>query len=428
MKLFSRYTRINLVATVIVFLLSAIAFYFLLRFIVLNQVDEDLKIEQREIETYTNKYTRLPEIITVRDQYITYTKTEKAGGKRIFYSLLMKEATDKEAEVFRQLLFYINVRGQWYQITVSKSLEGTDNLIESIVTIAIITILVILIISLVINRLLLQKLWQPFYETLSVIRSFQLGKNRRLIFPATNIEEFTIMNETLSLTTAKAYEDYQYLKEFTENASHELQTPLAIIRSKMDVLIQHENLSELQSKTVQGVYEAIERLSRLNQGLLLLTKIENGQYQDKTGIRIGAKVKEKIQQFEEMIASKNIKLNLALNDTVDLYINASLLDILLNNLFSNAVKYNIQNGMLEIITGNGVFEISNSAAFTALDDSKLFRRFAKSGYTGEGIGLGLAIVHQATEASGFSIRYNYDNQLHHFILTDNEHYPQPKQL
>jgi signal transduction histidine kinase len=421
MKLFTRYNRINLFATVIVFLLSGISFYFLLRYILVDQVDEDLKIEQHEIQTYSGKYQRLPEIINVKDQRISYTAVTKEGGKKTFRTVHVYDGAEKEKTIFRQLIFYIDVNGQWYQVNVSKSLEGTDDMIQSIVSITLFTIVLILATSFLINRLVLRKLWQPFYDTLAAMRHFEVGKKEQPVFPATTIDEFMVMNDTLRQATTKADQDYLYLKEFTENASHELQTPLAIIRSKLDVLIQDEQLTEPQSKAVQGAYEAIQRLSRLNQGLLLLTKIENGQYADTAAINISQKITEKIVQFEEMIASKNITVTTALDKSVHIKMNPVLADILLNNLFSNAIKYNLEGGTIDIIADEGIIEISNSGDTTGLDTDRVFRRFGKTGQAKDGVGLGLAIVRQAAEVSGYATRYIYEDEQHHFLLVENNH-------
>ncbi len=420
MKLFTRYNRINLLATVIIFLLSGLAFYFLLKYILIDQLDEDLKIEQHEIQTYANKYHQLPEIIPVRDQHISYMAIEKDGGEREFASMWLKDASEKEPELFRELTFFIDVNKQWYRVTVRKSLEGTDDMIHSIVTITLVTILVILIVSFFINRLVLKRLWQPFYDSLAAMKQFELGKNKRLQFPSTSIEEFSIMNETLGQATAKAHEDYRYLKEFTENASHELQTPLAIIRSKLDVLIQDEYLSEAQSRTVQGAYDAIQKLSRLNQGLLLLAKIENGQYTETAPINVSKKIRGKIEQFTELTASKRLLITTALDETAVVKANPELFDILVNNLLSNAIKYNSEGGNIDIIVEEGLLEISNTAVAGALDESRLFRRFAKSGSAKEGVGLGLAIIRQAAEVSGFETRYVYEDEQHHFLLITNK--------
>ena len=420
MKLFTRYNRINLLATVSIFLLSGISFYFLLRYVIVGQVDEDLKIEQTEIESYVAKYNQLPEIIAVRDQHINYAPATNAE-KRIFHTIQSMDSGDKEKEPFREFLFYIRVRDNWNKVSVSKSLEGTEKMVQSIVFITLLTILMILIVSLIINRLVLKKLWQPFYDSLAAIRHFELGKGKLLSFPDTKIDEFKVMNDTLRQTTARADDDYKHLKEFTENASHELQTPLAIIQSKMDVLIQDEDLSEPQSRAVQGAYEAIQRLARLNHALLLLTKIENGQFAETVNINIAQKINDKIEQFEEMIAAKKIAVTATMDHNAVITMNPVLADILLNNLFSNAIKYNKPEGEIDIIADSGVIEFSNTGETTELDREMLFRRFAGAGKGKEGIGLGLAIVKQVAEASGLEAQYAFEHGQHHFMLIDPRH-------
>src|SRR6185295_1048519 len=84
MKLFTKYTRINLLTTIIIFLLSATAFYFVIRYILINQVDNDLKIEEREIETYVKEHHTLPEPIPVKDQKISYALSDQDLKKRRF--------------------------------------------------------------------------------------------------------------------------------------------------------------------------------------------------------------------------------------------------------------------------------------------------------------------------------------------------------
>ncbi len=252
------------------------------------------------------------------------------------------------------------------------------------------------------------------------MRHFELGKKELPLLPPTEIDEFTLMNETLRHVTAKAQQDYQHLKEFTENASHELQTPLAIVKSKLDMLIQDEHLSEPQSRSVQAAYEAIQRLSRLNQALLLLTKIENGQYAETAIINAVQKINEKMTQFEEMIGAKNITVTANIDPLVDFAMNPVLTDILLNNLFSNAIKYNKPGGSIAITADRNMIAFSNTGAASPLDEDRLFRRFSRPGTSKEGIGLGLAIIRQAAAVSGFETRYAFNHQQHHFLLVKNK--------
>ena len=412
MKLFTKYTRVNLLATIVIFLLSVVAFYFAIRFIVIDQVDSDLRIEEREIETYVKEHNALPEPIPVKDQKISYSPSGDHSHKKRFTTMAIKGERDS----FRILQFGITVNEKNYMATVAKSLEGTDDLANSILFISLATILLIMGASLIINRVLLKRLWKPFYSSLGVLKNFRVDKKQSLNFPSTQIDEFTFMNQTIQKTTSQAQQEYSLLKEFTENASHEMQTPLAIIRSKLDLLIQDENLSEGQSKTMQSAYSAIEKLSRLNQSLLLLAKIENNQFAETTTINLKQKLEEKLDAFHELWQNQGISVSSSLADaTVSL--NNELTDILLNNLLSNATRHNFSNGCIKIILKVKTLEISNSSKEKELNSQQMFLRFFSQDKKSRYNGLGLSIIKQICDVSGFSIRYLFTGNEHRFILS-----------
>ena len=412
MKLFTKYTRVNLLATIVIFLLSVVAFYFAIRFIVIDQVDSDLRIEEREIETYVKEHNALPEPIPVKDQKISYSPSGDHSHKKRFTTIAIKGERDS----FRILQFGITVNEKNYMATVAKSLEGTDNLANSILFISLATILLIMGTSLIINRVLLKRLWKPFYSSLDVLKNFRVDKKQSLNFPSTQIDEFTFMNQTIQKTTNQAQQEYSLLKEFTENASHEMQTPLAIIRSKLDLLIQDENLSEDQSKTMQSAYSAIEKLSRLNQSLLLLAKIENNQFAETTNINLKQKLEEKLDAFHELWQNQGISVSSSLADaTVSL--NNELTDILLNNLLSNATRHNFSNGCIKIVLKEKTLEISNSSKEKELNSQQMFLRFFSQDKKSRYNGLGLSIIKQICDVSGFSIRYLFTGNEHRFILS-----------
>ena len=415
MKLFTKYNRINLLATIIIFLLASTAFYFAIRYILISQVDEDLKIEQREIETYAKEHDMLPEAIPVKDQKIIYTVADRPLPIREFKTTSVYDSAEAEKNPYRVLIFGIKTNGKLFTVSVAKSLEGTDDLIHSILLITFTTILVILVASLMINRILLKRLWKPFYDTLSTIKNFKIDKKESLNFPGTKIDEFDFMNQTLKEATSRAQQDYLVLKEFTENASHEMQTPLSIIRSKLDLLIQGENLSEEQGKTVQSTYQAIEKLSRLNYSLLLLAKIENNQYAETSAVNLKQKIEEKTEAFNELWQNQNISVTTSLVDTT-IRMNNELADILLNNLLSNATRYNVPGGIIKIETTNKSLGISNTSSQKELDQRRLYSRFYKQGDHGQN-GLGLSIIKQICDVSGFKIDYSFKHDQHLFIIS-----------
>ncbi len=414
MKLFTRYFRINLLATLLIFLLASIAFYFLLWWVMINQVDEDLKIEQREIQTYVSKYNRPPEPITVKDQRISYEQSEIHEYIRHFNTV--KSPDRREREDFRQISFTMPVGNQWLLFKVSKSLEGTHDMNRSIVLISLLTVVLILMVSLLINRWLLRRLWQPFYSTLSGVKRFRLGEKKPPSFVSSSIDEFNLLNKTLDQFIQSAEKEYTLLKEFTENASHELQTPLAIVQSKLDTLIQDEHLSEAQSNAAQTAYEAIRKMARLNQSLLLLSKIENRQFSETSSFDLKNLVEEKIADWQELWQGKNLKITASLEPT-SIIMNKQLTDILLNNLFSNAARHTADGGSIHMSLRQNEFTISNDASGGALDTGKLFQRFSKGGQSTDQYGLGLSIVQQIIEVSGKRISYHFEKGKHVFIIS-----------
>ncbi len=418
MKLFTRYSRINLLATLAIFVLASIAFYFLLWFVMISQVDEDLKIEQREIETYVSKYGKPPEPINVKDQHVSSEPTSIKESVRHFSTVSFHETDhegESEREEFRQISFTLPVGDHWMLFKVSKSLEGTRDMNRSIILISLLTIVLILIVSLLINRWLLRRLWQPFYKSLAAVKEHRLGLKKMPAFDATGIDEFSLLNQTLEQFIGGAEKEYTLLREFTENASHELQTPLAIVRSKLDTLIQDEHLSESQSKAAQTAYEAIRKMARLNQSLLLLSKIENRQYSETSQFDMKTCVEEKMADWQDFWKEKNLRVDSFLEST-PIVMNMELADILLNNLFSNATRHSPPGGSVEIRLANRQFRLSNTAAGEGLDTEKLFQRFSKGGQSTDQHGLGLSIVRQIATVSGIGIHYEFAGGNHIFII------------
>ena len=406
--------RLNLLATLSIFILSSVTYYFLIRFVVLDQFDENLQIERVEIEKYAAKYHDLPEIIPVKDRLISFTPAE-GPHKSSFETVTAYDTIGMDTAEFRKLFFTVKAGGQWNRVMVGKSMEGTEHLIHTIILISIATILLILIVSAIINRVVLKNLWQPFYEILQFMKDYEVGRKISFSFPDSKTEEFSLMNAVLKKAITKVDNDYLALKEFTENASHEMQTPLAIIRSKMDLVIQDEDASGRHEANLHAIYKSIDKLTNLNRSLLLLTKIGNNQFADETEIDVNEKLKDKITQFREMLLDKDIKLSLKTVD-VKVFMDAELLDILLNNLLSNAIKHNLKGGNIKIILYENKLVIGNPGNSFALDENRVFTRFYKSEHNSDFTGLGLSIMKQICVASRCDISYRFENRMHFFTI------------
>ena len=415
MKLFTRYNRIILLMMVLVFLLSSILYYFLLNYILIQEVDEVLNHRKARMEHYASKYGRLPVPDYMGEVQVSYALV-KQPITGVHSSLVnLYDTMENSVGPFRKFVFTIPVQGQIYQVTLARPLAGTRNLAITIILVTLLTILIILITSLFINRILLHRLWQPFYSIIAAMRSYKLGKVKEINLPQTTTEEFLFLSDNLKETIKKTEEEYQILKEFTENASHELQTPLAIIRSKLDLFIQREDLSEAHSEELKEIYTAVKKMSRLSGSLLLLTKIENQQFDQISVINLKEKIEEKVQQFRELWNDNQLNLHCHLEEAI-IKANGDLTDILLNNLLSNASRHNTKGGTIDIYLKAHQLTITNTGSPKALDSNRLFRRFYKEKAHSHHNGLGLSIIKQICEQSHIQIAYFHKNDNHSFQL------------
>jgi signal transduction histidine kinase len=258
----------------------------------------------------------------------------------------------------------------------------------------------------------LGKLWKPFNSTLQQIKQFNLSGKDQVHLEQTNINEFTELNNAVSLMTKRVSQDYDEIKNFTENASHEIQTPLAIIKSKLELLSQSENLNEEQMNSIQSISETTSRLSKLNQSLILLTKIDNKQFRETEQVDISELALHHLNNYEELLHAKNITVTKNIEPNLKLVMNENLAEILIINLITNAIKHNIDNGSIQIKITMNSFSVTNTGLELESDPSELFERFKKDKVNSDSLGLGLSIVKKICERYGFEITYHYSGLLH----------------
>jgi signal transduction histidine kinase len=265
------------------------------------------------------------------------------------------------------------------------------------------------------NRFVLRKLWRPFYNTIEELKTFELERSQTLHLPSVKTEEFALLNATLTGVSERAVREYTLLKEFTENASHELQTPLAVIGSKLDLLIQDEALSGSQSKIVQDAYHALARMTHLNQSLLELAKIEGGQYHKRLYLDLRSLLSEKLSVLEELFHSRALQVSIDLESST-VRMHPVLADMLLNNLLTNAIYHNVDNGQISIRLGARSLTICNTSEQPPISRDLVFRRFSKPDNQSRGTGLGLAISQQICAASACTLDYHHKSNRHCFTV------------
>jgi len=260
-------------------------------------------------------------------------------------------------------------------------------------------------------RLLSGKIFSPLRRTMKAIHSFDLKQKNKIQLPQTSTTEFKELNVFLSKMTDKAMEDYAAVKEFSENASHELQTPLAVIRSKIE-LLSETNIDGVQAALIGDMQNAIEKLSHINRSLILLTKLENQEFKATESLKFCRVTKDVIATYEDWIAMREINLSTSLDKTIPLTIHPALAEMLISNLLSNAIRHNHDGGQINVLLTSREFCISNTGLPPQGPTCELFQRFKKSNQSNDSIGLGLAIVKQICEVNNFAIDYTYADGWH----------------
>ena len=411
MKLFAKYNRVNIVATVVVLVIGGICYYLILHFVLLKQLDNDLNAEEQEIKNYILLNHLLPVPTNTKEQEIIFKESTSAIKRKIESKKIYKKEDD-EYEICRILFFAVNVSGKNYNVYISQSQEATENLMQLIASITLGLVLLLLFILFILNRFILNKLWHPFNTTLAKLKEFDINKNQKLQLNTTKIDEFIDLNYAVTKMNESVIRDYNALKSFTENASHEIQTPLAIVNTKLELLIQSENFTAAQIQNIQTIHNEINRLSKLNKSLLLLTKIDNHQFEEKEEVDIVKIITTLLNNYDELFTAKKINLIKEMETTVFILMNETMAQVLVSNLINNAIKHNIDNGTINIFLNNTFLLITNTGTALQNYPANMFERFKKDKMHSDSLGLGLSIVKRICDLYNFTVTYNYENNLH----------------
>lgn len=307
------------------------------------------------------------------------------------------------------------VNGKHYYVAAYDGMVESDDITEAVIKSITGIFLVMLVITGLLSYLISKHLLHPFHKTLKAIRSFRLRQNEPLALAPTRTTEFKKLNLFLEEMTEKARHDYQVLKEFTENASHEMQTPLAIIRGKLELLMESE-INDSQAKLIMSAHNAVEKLSKMGQSLILLSKLENREFDPPEKVDFSRLLTESLEAFEELIEMKSISLRKEIQEGVKLTIHPVLAEILLSNLVSNAIRHNTRQGSIEVTLTRHELRIVNSGEPLKIPPDEIFKRFKKSNQTNDSVGLGLAIVKQICAMNDMRITYDWQDAKHHFRL------------
>jgi signal transduction histidine kinase len=414
-KLLIKTNLYYILVALIIFCAGTAVFYWNLKHIMYEDATEKLHAEAGQIAQSLDQLGKMPEqFITAGDKITIQPAT--ASALPVLRDTLIYDKADSEELHYRVYSFTHPVNSKLYLITISHPIFESDDLIPPIVKSMLGILAALLGGMLLITQWISRKLWKPFYAALDQLKNYNLAQRPAELMRHSGIHEFDELNAAITKMTDKIHADYNSLKAFSENASHEIQTPLAIIQSKLEMLIQSKDLREEQMKLIREVYESANRLSKLNQALILLTRIGNKQFADTLLISMNELVEKKLEHFEELLLMKEIRVSRELTESPALHMNPVLADVLIANLIGNAIKHNVKNGQLHVKTTKQSLTISNTGELLHTPPAELFDRFRKENASSESLGLGLSIVRQICDTYQIKISYTCVDKLHTIVL------------
>ncbi|WP_372633426.1 sensor histidine kinase [Fodinibius sp.] len=414
MKLINKFILIYLVVTVIVLGIGGYISFFVIK----GELDNELKwrfMDRIDRVTYLlekGKDFKSEKLKGSGDRNLIIQQLpQKVAPETVIKDTMVWHDRLQQMEPNLKVSAYRTVEDTSYFISTYGALVETDDITEAVIQILLWILGLQVIGAIGVGFIVSGRLFKPFRETLARIKRFNIQDREPILAKETSVEEFNDLNRFVEEMTRKAVKDYKNLKEFAENASHELQTPLSITKGKLELLTETD-LTPEQYQYVEASQRSIKKLSRLSESLALLTKIENHEFTNKDKVNVTNLIRESTQAFEEFIKLNGLQVETDLEEEVFLQIHPVLADIMWTNLFQNAIKHNIENGRIRITLANDRLEISNTGKPLDMDTNVLFKRFKKADHGVDSIGLGLSIIEQIVDQNNYAISYDYEDGWH----------------
>ena len=415
--------RLSLLATLILVCWSVFFYY-----TIMNEVND-------EVDDSLEDYAEMIIIRSVRNEALP---TASSGSNNQFF---LREITPQYAaqtphvryedrDVFieekdefepARVLTYIfqNDDGKFFELEVSTPHIDKKDLRGAIFYWIVFLFLAILLCILLLNLWTIGHSMRPLRKLLRWLDKYRVGEDNRPLDNPTKIYEFRKLNEVVKESIERTEVAYEQQKMFIGNASHEMQTPLAICSSRLEMLLEDPSLTERQMEEIVKTRQTLEQLSRMNRSLLLLTKIDNGQFADVADVNFTESIQRLLPDYEMVYASKNIRLQTELQGDFIVRMDESLAQTLLSNLLKNAFVHNHEGGEITIKATTDSLLFENTGAPESLNRDYIFERFYHSSDNRQSLGLGLAVVKAICQRYGLRIDYAFNNGKHAFTIVKN---------
>ena len=401
-----------------VLLLWATVFYFAMVNEVNDETDDSLEDYAEMIAYRVNIGEELPtpgdgsnntysiELLPSTQQY----KDSKVYEDRDVYLFWKKET--EPARVLTKI--FHDDDGIAYKLVVSIPTFERDDIIKAILFYLAILYAVLVLTILIVTVLVFKFSMKPLYSLLKWLDGYRPGNGTDGFPDEDSVLEFRKLTSAARETIERAENHLERQKQFIGNASHELQTPLAVLGNRIEWMMDNTKLTEEQFTELSKMRQSINRLTRLNRTLLLLSKIDSGHFLDRTNVDIVSIIENELEVYKEIFATKEIVCNTRLPKSFVVPMDEMLATTMVSNLLKNAFVHSHSGGVVEVSISRGAFSVSNSGD-EALDETRLFDRFYTSGKTGS-TGLGLALVKSISDYYDFALNYGFRDGIHCFSV------------
>lgn len=422
MKLSYRITSRLSLALLIVITAWASLFYFIMVEEINDETDDSLEDYSEYIITRVLAGETLPSADngTNNSYHITEVTPEYARQNMAirYHDEMVYIESKKETEPARVLRTIFNdAEGRHYELTVSIPTIEKADLLEAILYWIIFLYLALLFVIIGINWWILYRSFKPLYILLKWLDSFRMENKTVELNNPTGITEFRKLNESVIRSARRNIETYEQQKLFIAHASHELQTPLAVCRNRLEMLLEDTQLNEGQLEEILKIKQSLDHSIKLNKTLLLLTKIENNQFPDKKKIVVNELIKKLADDFSEVYSGRHISISFQEDAKLKVNMSETLAIVLFSNLIKNAYIHNYNEGSIHVhITTTGI-SITNTGPAETLDKNAVFSRFYQGSKKEGSTGLGLALSKSVSNLYGMDLRYEFSDKKHIFSLS-----------
>ena len=409
MRLLQKTTRYNLLITFLLLILSGFQLYYFLKQEIIEEMQEQLEFQVNDIHAYLT----LGQPIQYPLVNVTRVADDLLPSSTFGDTLLLDPVQKKIEDYYYLVSIKKNTRGNYRVIAMTNHIGWTQYssaILKQLLFTALYMVLLIVLVNYIFNK----KIWRPFFTNLSRLQQFSVTSDQPLQLEDSRITEFIGLKTALQDLADRSRKEYLALREFTEDAAHEMQTPLGIIQSQLDKISQMEVSEDMSSSIVQAKL-GVQRLRRLNKSLLLLAKLDNNAYPEKSELFLDQLLGKQLQALEELFSSRDLRPDVDVRLMV-ITANVFLVETLLTNLLSNVIKYTPTGSRVAISLYSGELRIVNPGAPLDFPETHLFQRFQGNARNADSTGLGLAIVQQICLLNGWKISYSYTSGQHEFVI------------